>query len=487
MNVLLLSLNWGNSDEMGAMTREAMALPLEFAYLSTELGKRGVAHDFVDCWVHNYTMPDIRAQIERADAIVICSSPSYVFWRDGVINIRLVTRTVHAIKEINPSVVIILIGPHGTVVPESFNGLPIDYLFRGEPDLIVPQLIANLRDQVPDGDKLPGVMKRTGDGFVGASRGVEVDNLDDLAPIRLDKFRIADYPHPPVYGAVEPGKLAMLYEASRGCPYSCIYCFKVNFRDKFRAKSLEHIEAELKDLAAHNVGYVYLIDEIFFKDRVWSTGVMALLKKYHIRFGCQTRPILLNTAMVDAIVELGCAGLIQIGLEHTDAEVLKTMRKGDTNMEVLAASLHRLADANIAIDLFLVTGLPGDTREKILAMSDIFESFPMKRINVISHGAMPLPGTRLWEMGIEQGHALKDWDDVTRNKGMIGTKFTDPDEMALASFQLVGRLNAIEDRQTIEAGEGGYYHYLKLAKHTLDHMFPRVMRAATNMKLKWIR
>lgn len=468
---------------MGAMTQQAMALPLEFAHLSTELGLLGIDHTFVDCWARKCSVDDVSAEIRGAKFVVVCSSPSYLFWRDGVINIHLVTRSLEAIKKINPSITTILIGPHGTVVPESFNGCPIDYLFKGEPDLNIPKLISNLIAGVPDADQIPGVVKQTDGKFPSGPGGIEVD-LAALAPVNLSKFNIADYTHPPIYGDVPKGKLATVYEASRGCPYSCIYCFKVNFRDKFRAKPLERVDEELRDLAARNVGYVYLIDEIFFKDRVWSTEVMKMLKKYNIRFGCQTRPVLVTKEMVDAIIEIGCAGLIQIGLEHTDAEVLKIMRKGDTNLKALGEQLHRLADANVSIDLFLVTGLPGDTKEKILDMSKIFENFPMHHIKTISHGAMPLPGTKLWQMGVDEGRDLKDWDDVEKMKGMIGTKFANPDEMGVAAFQLTGRIRAIEDRQNIARGSGGYMNYVKLAKHSLDNSFPRVMRAFTELKTK---
>ena len=97
---------------------------------------------------------------------------------------------------------------------------------------------------------------------------------------------------------------------------------------------------------------------------------------------------------------------------------------------------------------------------------------------------MPLPGTKLWQMGKDAGQDLKDWDDVGKMKGMIGTKFSSPDEMALAAFQLNGRIRAIEDRQNIDAGHGRARNYVKLAKHTLDHSFPRVMRTVTGLKNK---
>ena len=60
---------------------------------------------------------------------------------------------------------------------------------------------------------------------------------------------------------------------------------------------------------------------------------------------------------VNNILEQGMAGLIQVGLEHTDSEVLKAIRKGETDLKQLSESLHRLAEANITIDLFIVTAV----------------------------------------------------------------------------------------------------------------------------------
>ncbi|OFZ16234.1 MAG: hypothetical protein A2X86_00060 [Bdellovibrionales bacterium GWA2_49_15] len=470
---------------MGAMTKDALAMPLEFVYLSTDLTNRNLDHEFIDCWVNNYSMENLREKIKQAEVVVLCSSPSYLFWRDGIINIHLVTSTLAKIKQINPLIKTILIGPHGTVIPESFNGVSLDFIYKGEPDLVVPQLISNLLAGISTNVPLPGVTPSKNGNFESQSVGVQVDDLASLAPMNFSKFKISDYPHPKPYGPVAQDKSAIIYEASRGCPYSCIYCFKVNFRDKFRMKPLATIETELRYLADKNVGYVYLIDEIFFMDRAWSTEVMKLLKKYHIFFGCQTRPSLLTKEMTDAIIELGMAGLIQVGLEHTDSEVLKAIRKGETDVELLAQSLHRLADAGITLDLFIVTGLPKDTQEKIMAMGKIFETFPMTKARPIIHSVIPLPGTKLWQMGQAEGRSLKTWDDIEKYKGVIGTKFKNSEEVNLASYQLAGRLREIEDAQRIKAKIGSHaLNYAKLLKHKLDSRIPRVMRAITELKKK---
>src|SRR5947199_166085 len=56
-------------------------------------------------------------------------------------------------------------------------------------------------------------------------------------------------------------------EASRGCPYHCTFCAKVNFRITFRRRPLPTIAADLEGLLNTGVEYVYFIDEIFLAYR----------------------------------------------------------------------------------------------------------------------------------------------------------------------------------------------------------------------------
>ena len=52
-------------------------------------------------------------------------------------------------------------------------------------------------------------------------------------------------------------------EFARGCPWSCTFCNKTLFRNKFRERSVEAVLTEVDTLIQRGVEYIYFIDEIF--------------------------------------------------------------------------------------------------------------------------------------------------------------------------------------------------------------------------------
>ncbi|MGE0706808.1 MAG: Gfo/Idh/MocA family oxidoreductase [Planctomycetota bacterium] len=485
--VLLLALNWRDTSELGAMQGTAIGLPLEFVYMSSGLSARGIEHTFVDAWLHDLTLPELAEQVAQARLIVICSAPSYLFWRDGITNIQLTSRALRELRAANPAAALALTGPHGTVDPEGFRALDLDYLLRGEPDETLPELAARLLAG-EDTAAIPGVLHLRG-GAVAQGCAVEVRDLGALPPLDLSRFDLAAYPFPPASGPERliAGKVATLYEASRGCPYACIYCFKIGFRDKYRVKPIARIDAELADLAARGVGYVYLIDEIFFLKRKWALEVLPLFRKHGVAWGCQTRASCLVPEVVDAALATGCCGLVQIGLEHTDSEVLAAIGKQETDVAALAQALGRLTAGGVKVQLFLVSGLPGDSPEKHRELARSLAAFPMEAVDCIVHPAMPFPGTKLWEQGVTQGHPLRSWDDVERAAGLIGSAFSDRAEVERETFRLAGRVRLVSDRARIgerlaarrppRAGD-----VARLVKHQLDVAAPALMQRVTRAR-----
>src|SRR6187200_157554 len=56
-------------------------------------------------------------------------------------------------------------------------------------------------------------------------------------------------------------------EASRGCPYNCSFCAKIDYRDVYRHRDLPLVLQEIDRLITQRAGYIYFIDEIFLPQR----------------------------------------------------------------------------------------------------------------------------------------------------------------------------------------------------------------------------
>jgi B12-binding domain/radical SAM domain protein of rhizo-twelve system len=104
-------------------------------------------------------------------------------------------------------------------------------------------------------------------------------------------------------------------EASRGCPYACTFCAKIDFRDRYRKRDLDVLTAEIDGLIAQGVTYLYFIDEIFLP----RLDLLQALKDRPIQFGIQTRIDLWKPESLDLLGDAGCVS-IEAGVESLTVE-----------------------------------------------------------------------------------------------------------------------------------------------------------------------
>ena len=111
-------------------------------------------------------------------------------------------------------------------------------------------------------------------------------------------------------------------EASRGCPYDCTFCAKIDFRDKYRRRDLEPLLDEIDALIAQGVGYLYFIDEIFLP----QTALLEALVARDVQFGVQTRIDLWKPKLLELLGRAGCVS-IEAGLESLTVEGRESLAK----------------------------------------------------------------------------------------------------------------------------------------------------------------
>ena len=99
-------------------------------------------------------------------------------------------------------------------------------------------------------------------------------------------------------------------EASRGCPYHCSFCAKIDFRDRYRRRDLAPLLAEIAGLQDQGVTYLYFIDEIFLPNR----PLLEALVGRGLQFGIQTRIDLWKPDMLELLGAAGCVS-IEAGVE----------------------------------------------------------------------------------------------------------------------------------------------------------------------------
>ena len=234
---------------------------------------------------------------------VVTTAPSYLFWRCAQPELRVPRATLDAIGRHGGMTV--AVGPHGSSTPgPALRKLGCDAVVLGECEEAVLALANGGR---------PGMVSGTAALVGGALRqsgGPQSTRFTDLAPLRWPDAWVQRHHHHHHRFDRPPEGPGAEVEASRGCPYTCTFCAKIDFRDKYRRRDLAPLLAEIDALVAQGVTYLYFIDEIFLP----RPDLLAALVTRPVQFGIQTRIDLWKPELLELLGQAGCVS-IEAGVE----------------------------------------------------------------------------------------------------------------------------------------------------------------------------
>ena len=242
---------------------------------------------------------------------VIATAPTYLFWRCAQPELRIPRELALALDGRGGRIV--AVGPHGSATPgATLRKLGADIVVRGECEEVVTALAAaDLSDL--SRLRIDGVAFMT-DGEPQVIGPVQVARFNDAPALHWPDAWIAEHHHHhhrfEVHDGQHPGVYGAETEASRGCPYSCTFCAKIDFRDTYRRREIVPLLEEIDALVRQGVGYVYFIDEIFLP----RPDLLDALTERELVFGVQTRIDLWQPDMLARLGKAGCVS-IEAGME----------------------------------------------------------------------------------------------------------------------------------------------------------------------------
>lgn len=228
--------------------------PLELLFAFDKLRQAGHDPLLLDAHTDNLNIPEVKRRLDAfaPDFLVIPTAPSYLFWRCPPPELRVPKQWFSALES---KAVKVAIGPHTSATPRAaLRKLNIDVAMRGEPELALSQLPSK-----PWAD-IEGCCWRDQSGE-HLSPTLGVVDMKSLGPLEFDHYNVEHHSHRHHVFWGE-GRGAEL-EFARGCPWSCNFCNKTLFRNKFRERNVDDVLLEVDRLIARGVDYIYFIDEIF--------------------------------------------------------------------------------------------------------------------------------------------------------------------------------------------------------------------------------
>lgn len=351
VSVVFVNPNW-NYGGQGIFNR--VWPPLSLAVSASMLRRDGVESRILDATALGLSPGEAVGMLGEGVEKIFVTSSSLDKWQCPHLNLDFVREFIVRVRQRVPRAEIFLTGAHGTVRPQwVFDELAPDYVIRGEPEAAVCEIAGGADPRDVESVSYPG-----GRGLVDNPLSEPLDMAGFPSPA-FDLLPMKKY-----YYEVMGGNFALL-EGSRGCPFSCGFCFQKMYRG-FRTKPIQLLLSEIDEaVRVHGVKNIYFIDLEFTVSREMVEAVCRHIVESGYDFGwcCQTRADSVDEGLLALMRQAGCR-LIHFGVESGSERILKMAGKGLGRDDVRRG--FRLArDAGIETAGFFMFGFPGETSEQM--------------------------------------------------------------------------------------------------------------------------
>ncbi len=365
---------------------------------------------------------DVRVLDAQALGLDVVETVDYVRdWAPKILGLTGYTSTVgfaHEIaremKDISPDLVTVLGGPHVTAVPEKTLSLfpAFDCALLGEGEDSVAPLFKSLVDGGLNNDlkKIPGIVYREGKEIRINERPPLITDLDTIPPPPLEF--LPGFPQlysPPIFHS--PKRLAATLVTSRGCPFSCTFCDRAVFGNRYRHHSIEYIIDMIRRLKVdHGIDHIIFYDDNFTVDKNHLTRLLEEIMRlpFPITWNSDARTDLIDPELLRLMKRAG-AFMINYGIETADPDLLESMEK-TLSPETAARAVSITAEAGIYVKGLFIVGAPGETRDSIERTKDFISDLPFTLINASKY--TPYPGCEAYEDIEKYGEFDEDWEKM---------------------------------------------------------------------------
>jgi len=256
-------------------------------------------------------------------------------------------------------------GVHVQVCPGEFRDA--DYVCRGDGEHFLSQL---LNGETPWCQQLP---------------------LDDLP---LPAFHWSDLVPLP------NGELALPYQSSRGCPFNCWFCSNNTLSGgRVRVKSTQRIHQDMLHYQHLGVSCFEFRDETFTLNPRRVMQICEVLRRFNIRWWCQTRGNLLSDELVETMQQSGCVG-VSVGVESGNQHILNYMQKNILLSQV-KTTFELLHSFGLQTYAGFMVGHPWETVDTIVDSMWFADQISPTFLGVTV--TMPFPGTQYYHLARRSG------------------------------------------------------------------------------------
>lgn len=353
------------------------------------------------------------------------------------------TKVVEMIQEMEPDLIICLLGTYtmvedkpyaelpyptiGVICPSSVDPVEAIELFELKTPYFTKTEIENTLAQAVKEFATSGAIRKT-PGMIIQRNGELVDtgepslqSISDFELPAFDLFPMEDYfRHQKEHSSWQwefGGENYMWMVTSKGCVKRCTYCSSGTLRPFY--KSPVQVVNELKHyVETYNVRCFDFIDSEFTVNVERAKEICRRIVKEQLKIKWVAHNIIEIAAdeLMQLMSEAGCLKL-KYGLETADPEILQRIRK-PWRMEQAKKAFHLTKKYGIQAQANFMVGFLGETRKSLKQTHRAFKALDPDV--VCSSILFPTPSTPFYEELKAKGLLLeKNWSEYKKDKKML--------------------------------------------------------------------
>ncbi len=419
-------------------------LPLGLMYIAAVLKKAGYTVEILDAFFlgADYSEDDdvitvglsseqIKQEIQKRKPDIVGVAGPFTCQVGHAIEVCKAT------KETDPSILVVVGGPHVTLMPKEFlsENLCVDVVVTGEGEYTMLEIVQRY-EKKKDFNGVLGVAYRDGDEVVVNPLRPFICDLDELPYPAYDLVDMEQYLGPSKIGYRSFQDRSVSMVTSRGCPFNCCFCaVHLHMGHKFRAHSAEYVLDHIQYVVdKYNVRNIFFEDDNLTLDLKRFEAICDGLIQRRLHVGWETpNGVRADCLTMELLKKMKRSGVksIFVGVESGDQQILDNVICKSLNLDRVVEFAKNSHELGLKTGAFYIIGFPGETKENMQHTVD-FALMLKRKYDVGMHlfAATPSYGTRLYDECKAKGYLPADlsWNSFAQARQAKGLPLiTTPD------------------------------------------------------------
>lgn len=454
---------------------ETPSPPLGLAYLAAALEQAGVDVRVLDFVIFPYDEAILAEQLRRFD-------PHFLGVTAVTMTVNHALRIVSDAKAIAPELITLMGGPHASFLARTLldQFSTLDVVVRGEGEETLVDFVRAVTAGRP-WNTVAGMSFRQGNEIITTPDRPPTDiNLLPLPArhlLSLGRYRALGMP--------------ISMTASRGCPYSCIFCAGRKMGGaRVRYRHPGAVVDEMADVTRLGFHQINMADDLFTANRKHCLSVCNEIVRRGLRpsWTAFARVDTVSLPILSAMREAGCH-TVSFGIESGNPDMLRRIKKDITLDQARQAAVMCQA-VGMAAQASFILGLPGETPETLADTLAFGQELNALGVQYGFHLLAPFPGTEIWEHPehFDLRILTTDWDAYHANRAVTETAWVRSDRLdeiaAEWDTEFLARLGAIDAARKTGTANPADARMLSKLEHTV-RIYDWMMDRAIEQKGTW--